>query len=369
MIDAVQDVDERWMAAALALARRGLGRTAPNPAVGCVLVRDGRLVAQGWTQPGGRPHAETEALDRAGDGARGATAYVTLEPCAHHGVTPPCTQALVRAGVARVVTATDDPDPRVAGRGHTQLRDAGVAVTEGVLRAEADALNAGFFLRVREKRPLVSLKLAQTLDGRIATATGESQWITGPEARARGHLLRAEHDAVLVGIETALADDPALTCRLPGLADRSPVRVVLDSACRLPPTSVLAQTAAAAPTWVVTREGARSAALTELGVEVIGVAADGEGRVDVMAALRAMAARGITRLLVEGGAGVAASLTRQGLVDLLHVFAAGRVFGGDGRAAIAPLGVETLAEAPRFRHIHDLACGPDRLHVWTRSAP
>ena len=216
------------MAHALALGQRGLGRTWPNPAVGCVIVHGGRVVGRGWTQPGGRPHAEVRALAQAGSAARGATAYVTLEPCAHHGHTGPCAEALIAAGVARVVTALQDPDPRVSGRGHAMLRAAGVAVTEGVLEPEARAVNAGFLKRVCHGLPLVTLKLATTLDGRIATASGESRWITGPEARRAVHALRLVHDAVLVGAGTARADDPDLTVRDLG-ATHQPVRIVIDS--------------------------------------------------------------------------------------------------------------------------------------------
>ncbi len=359
--------DARWMAVALRLATRGLGNVWPNPAVGCILVKDGVPVGHGWTRPGGRPHAETEALRHAGAAAADSTAFVSLEPCAHHGKTPPCTDALIASRVARVVTATDDPDPRVAGRGHAQLRAAGIAVTEGVLRDEADHLNAGFFLRIRERRPLVAMKLAQSLDGRIALASGASQWITGLEARAQGHLLRAEHDAVLVGIGTVLADDPLLTCRLPGLQHRSPVRVVVDGHGRLPTTSALARTAGGPRVWQLTTAAAAANGERVRGVERIEVAADAHGRIDVAAALQALAERGVTRLLVEGGARVAGSLMGLGLVDRLHVFVAGRVIGGDGLAAIDALGLEALAEAPRFRHIQQRACGPDRLQLWARA--
>ena len=214
------------MRAALALARRGLGNAWPNPAVGCVLVKEGRVIGRGWTQPGGRPHAETEALRRAGDAARGATAYVTLEPCSHHGRTPPCCEALAEAGIARVVMAMRDPDPRVNGRGLAMLRGAGIAVEEGLLEAEARALNAGFFRRIQAGMPVVTLKLASTLDGRIATASGESRWITGAAARREVHALRARHDAILVGSGTVLADDPDLTCRIPGMERVPMLRVV-----------------------------------------------------------------------------------------------------------------------------------------------
>jgi len=365
--DTPRPEDAAWMATCLRLAARGLGNAWPNPAVGCVIVKDGRCVGRGWTQPGGRPHAEPEALDRAGAGARGATAYISLEPCAHWGRTPPCTKALIEAGVGRVVTAIEDPDPRVAGAGHAQLRAAGIPVTENVMRAEAAWLNAGFFTRIRDGRPLVALKLAQSLDGRIATATGESQWITGPEARAIAHRLRAEHDAIMVGSGTAHADDPALTCRLAGLEGRSPVRVVVDGRATLAPVSRLARTAREVPTWLLTGADAATGALEAAGVRVLEVATDPAGHVDLAAGLRALAGLGVTRVLVEGGAGLAGALTAKDLIDRLYLFAGGRVLGGDGLAAIGAFGLEALADAPRFRHIHDLACGPDRLQLWTRA--
>ena len=235
------------MGAALALASRGIGNVWPNPAVGCLIVRDDIIVGRGWTRPGGRPHAETEALQQAGEAARGATAYVTLEPCAHHGKTPPCADALIAAGVARVVVALDDPDDRVNGRGLTRLSEAGIAVDVGVCADKARSLNAGFLTRVTLDRPFVAIKAATSLDGRIATGTGESQWITGEAARRRGHLLRATHDAIMIGRGTLERDDPALTCRLPGLEARSPVRVVLDSSGRYAAKSGMLADAGQAP--------------------------------------------------------------------------------------------------------------------------
>ncbi len=243
--------DLQHMNAALALARRGLGRTWPNPAVGCVIVKDGRVVGRGWTQPGGRPHAETEALDRAGTLADGATLYTSLEPCSHHGKTPPCADAVINAGIARVVMAIEDSDPRVKGTGLARLRAAGVTVDIGIGAAEATEINAGFLMRLATGRPLVTLKLATTLDGKIAMASGESRWITGEPARRRAHLLRASHDAVMIGIGTAIADDPELTCRLPGMADRHPVRIVVDPGLRLPLTARLVVDAAKIRTWIV----------------------------------------------------------------------------------------------------------------------
>ncbi|MGH7115700.1 MAG: bifunctional diaminohydroxyphosphoribosylaminopyrimidine deaminase/5-amino-6-(5-phosphoribosylamino)uracil reductase RibD, partial [Stellaceae bacterium] len=244
------------MRTALALARRGLGAVWPNPAVGCVIISQGRVVGRGWTQPGGRPHAETEALRRAGGAARDATAYVSLEPCCHWGRTPPCADALIKAGVRRVVIALEDPDPRVAGNGIARLRAAGLAVEIGPGAEDAAEINAGFLTRQRLGRPLVTLKLATSLDGRIATGSGESQWITGPPARQRAHLLRARHDAVMVGTGTVLADDPELTCRLPGLGHRSPLRVVLDRRLRIPRSAHVIADARQSPTWVFTLSGA-----------------------------------------------------------------------------------------------------------------
>jgi diaminohydroxyphosphoribosylaminopyrimidine deaminase/5-amino-6-(5-phosphoribosylamino)uracil reductase len=357
------------MRAALALAARGLGRTWPNPAVGCVLVREGRVVGRGWTQPGGRPHAETEALGRAGEAARGATAYVSLEPCSHTGKTPPCADALIAAGIARVVAAVEDPDPRVSGRGLARLRDAGMAVATGLCTAEAAELNAGFFTRIKRGRPLVSLKLATSLDGRIATHSGDSRWITGEVARRRGHGLRATHDAIMVGTGTALADDPELTCRLPGLNERSPVRVVLDRQLRLPPGAKLWATARAVPTWVITvaADPVRRRALEGAGVEIIDVAAAPDGCLSVSATLQALGARGITRLLVEGGSALSGSLLQQDLVDRLYWFRSASVIGGDGLAAAASLGIERLFDAKLFARIETEALGADMLETYRRS--
>ena len=354
--------DRRFMDLALRMAERGLGRTWPNPAVGCVIVRDDRIVGRGWTQPPPGNHAEVEALTRAGQQALGATAYVTLEPCCHYGRTPPCTMALIHAGIRRVVVATADPFPRVDGRGIDQLRQAGIQVDVGLMAAEAEAQNAGFLLNVGEKRPLVTLKLASSLDGRIATRDGESQWITGARARASGHHLRATHDAIMVGTETALLDDPTLTCRLPGLENQSPVRVVLDRRCRLPLTSRLVRTIEEAPLWLITSEGADDSDLRgyrEAGVKVIPISSPQENPLDPALVLAALAKEGITRLLVEGGATLAAALMRAKLVDRLSWFQAPMVIGGDGRPAIADLSIDRLAEMPAFDRILSEVLAPD----------
>jgi diaminohydroxyphosphoribosylaminopyrimidine deaminase/5-amino-6-(5-phosphoribosylamino)uracil reductase len=363
-------IDLRAMRAALSLARRGLGNVWPNPAVGCVIVNDAKVVGRGWTQPGGRPHAEAEALARAGPAARGATAYVTLEPCSHWGKTPPCADALIAAGLRRVVVAVEDPDPRVAGAGLARLRAAGIAVETGLCAAEASEINAGFFHRLRLGRPLVTLKLATSLDGRIATARGESQWITGPAARDRAHLLRATHDGVLVGTGTAIADDPQLTCRLPGLGGRSPVRIVLDRHLRIPPGARLFAEARDTPTWVMTvpaADPARQPVLRDSGVEIIAAPPDESGQIDLAAALRLLGERGLTRLLVEGGGRLAASLLREGLVDRLIWLHAPLLLGGDGLAAVAALGLNALADAPRFERLSTEMLGDDMLSSFAAS--
>ncbi len=356
------------MRAALALARRGLGNVWPNPAVGCVLVmpESGRIVGRGWTQPGGRPHAETEALRRAGGLAKGATAYVSLEPCNHHGKTPPCAEALIAAGLARVVIAMEDPDPRVSGAGTARLREAGLAVTDGVCGDAAAALNAGYAMRQRSGRPLVRLKVASTLDGRIALASGESQWITGPAARAHGHLLRAQHDGILVGIGTALADDPELTCRLSGLEGRSPVAIVFDSTLRLPVDSALARSARERPVWIVTGPGAgddRRAPLEGLGVEILEAPVGPDGRLAPAAALGALGDRGLTRLLVEGGATLAAGLLRADLVDRIAWYRSNGLIGGDGLPAVSALGLESLAAMTHFQRESVREVGVDLLET------
>lgn len=354
------------MAHALRLAARGLGNVWPNPAVGCVIVAGGRIVGRGWTQPGGRPHAERRALDMAGEAARGATAHVTLEPCAHHGKTPPCAEALIAAGVARVVSALTDPDPRVAGRGHALLRAAGVAVTEGVLAAEATRLNAGFLRRVTLGLPFVTLKLATTLDGRIATASGDSRWITGPLARRHVHLLRLTHDAVMIGAGTARADDPDLTVRDLG-APHQPVRVVLDSRLSHAPDSRLGRSARAVPVWMVHTADAPQAARevwAATGAELIEVAAEA-GRIAPQAALAALAARGLTRVLCEGGGTLAAALVSAGLVSDLALYTGGVLIGGDGRAALGALGLDRLAGAPRLTLRERRAIGDDGFSLWS----
>lgn len=357
------------MAAALGLARRGLGTVWPNPSVGCILVRQGRVVGRGRTAPGGRPHAETEALAQAGDLARGSDAYVTLEPCSHHGKTAPCAEALIKAGVARVIAGAQDPDPRVSGRGLARLREAGIEVISGMMEEEAREVIAGFQCRVEKGRPLVTMKIAATLDGRTATHSGESQWITGETARARGHLLRAQSDAILIGSGTASVDNPLLSCRLPGLEDRSPIRIVVDSRLTLSLTSKLVASARDIPLWVLTSAGnspERMAAFDECGVELIEVGRDADGTLDLDAALKELGGRGLTRLLVEAGGHLAAALLRQDLVDRLAWFQAPVLIGGDGLPAAVSFGTDKLSDAPRWRRLSAACLGTDMVEYLER---
>lgn len=360
--------DRRFMAMALGLAMRGLGNVWPNPAVGCVIVNAGRIVGRGWTQPGGRPHAETVALAQAGVLARGATAYVTLEPCAHHGKTPPCAEALVAAGVTRVVTALTDPDPRVADAGHKILRAAGISVAEWVMEAEARQANAGFLSRITRNRPHVTLKLATTLDGRIATLTGKSRWITGPVARRHVHALRMQSDAVMIGGGTARADDPELTARDMG-ARHQPVRVVLDSRLSLGVEGRLGRTAETVPLWLChgpEAPAAAQAAWQAVGARLVAVPATVEG-LDIAATLTALAAAGLTRVMCEGGAGLAASLIRAGLADEIWLYTAGRILGGDALPAIAALGIALMPQGrPEFRLETEERLGEDLFSRWIR---
>ena len=360
--------DQRFMALALALGRRGLGRTWPNPAVGAVIVKDGVIVGRGWTQPGGRPHAEVEALRRAGDGSRGATLYVTLEPCSHHGKSPPCADAIVAAGLARVVSAIEDPNPEVAGQGHARLRAAGIKVDVGVGADEARRDHAGHIRRMRDGRPHVMLKLAISADGRAGALGRMPVAITGAEARERVHLLRAHSDAIMVGIGTVLADDPLLTCRLPGMEKRSPVRVVLDTKLRLPRTSRLAQTAREVPVWVIAGTEASHAAEIALiadGVVVLRAPERGNG-LDLAAVLKLLAERGISRLMVEGGPTLAAGFVAADLVDEAVLFHAAKVVGSDGIDALNGMPLEALTQSPPLRRVTTEPVGADRCEVFER---
>lgn len=360
--------DARFMAAAIRLCRRHLGLTATNPSVACLIVKDGTILAAAVTARGGRPHAETQALAEAGEAARGATVYVTLEPCSHHGKTPPCADALIAAGVARVVVSVTDPDERVAGRGLSMLRDAGMTVETGVLEAEGRAALAAYLTRQTKNRPYVTLKLAVSADGMLGRLGAGQMAISGPVSRGQVHVLRAETDAILIGIGTALADDPELTCRLPGLEARSPVRIVLDPRLELPPASKLARTAKDVPVIAVAEKGgmesmepdtrsARAAALEAAGVEILTC---DPRRLDDLA--MALATRGISSLLVEGGARTAQSFLDAGLVDRILLF--------EGAATIGKGGVASPCVSGRmpdgFSRRNTVRYGADSLHEYER---
>jgi diaminohydroxyphosphoribosylaminopyrimidine deaminase/5-amino-6-(5-phosphoribosylamino)uracil reductase len=365
-----KEIDQRFMQLALSLGRRGQGRTWPNPAVGAVVVKDGVIAGRGWTQPGGRPHAEREALMRAGDAARGATLYATLEPCSHFGKSPPCADAIIEAGIARVVSAIEDPNPEVAGQGHARLRAAGIAVDVGLGAAEAARDHAGHFRRIRDKRPHVILKLAVSADDKIGAAGHKPVAITGEAARTRVHLLRAQCDAILVGIGTVLADDPLLTCRLPGMEARSPVRVVLDRALRIPGTSRLVHSARQTPLWVMTSDLAEAPAAVKLGAagaQVIRVATTASPPgLDVLAVVRTLADKGITRLMVEGGSRVASSFVAANLVDEVWLLRGAAAVGAGGIAALDALQLTAITQSPGFKVRASETLDRDTLTIYER---
>jgi len=359
--------DARFMAAALALGRRNLGRTAPNPSVGALIVRDGRVVGAGVTAPSGRPHGETLALAEAGALARGATVYVTLEPCSHHGATPPCAEALVAAGVARVICALEDPNPLVAGRGIARLRAGGVEVLLGVGAAAARRDHLGHILRVTEGRPMLTLKLARTADSFASGDEHDARLaITGETANRRVQSLRAAHDAIMIGIGTALGDDPLLTVRQNGL-DQRPLRVVLDSALSLPLGSRLVATAEAYPTLVIAGAEAPSEREAELRSRGLDVERAGEGRVDLGEALRRLARRGVTRVFSEGGPTVGSALISAGLADEVLLLTAEKPLGRPGRPALAAEALAALSHLRRYVEVSGAVYGPDTLRRWERA--
>src|SRR5882672_11600486 len=364
--------DQRFMALALALGRRGQGRTWPNPAVGAVVVRDGVIVGRGWTQPGGRPHAEPEALRQAGEAARRATLYVTLEPCSHVGKSPPCADAVIAAGITRVVSAIEDPNPEVAGQGHARLRAAGITVDIGLGAAEAAHDHAGHFRRVRDKRPHVILKLAVSSDDKIGAAGRKPLAISGEAAKARVHLLRAQCDAILVGIGTVQADDPLLTCRLPGMQARSPVRVVLDRSLRLSGTSRLVHSARETPLWVMTSGVAEAPAAMKLGaagarVMRVATTTTPPPGLDLPSVLHALSEKGITKLLVEGGARVASSFVSADLVDEVWLLRGPHAVGADGVAALEALPLSVLTGSPAFKVRASEMVEKDSLTIYERA--
>ncbi len=363
--------DARFLSHAISFGARGLGQVWPNPAVGCVIVNNGVIVGRGRTAPGGRPHAERIALDQADDKARGATAYVSLEPCAHHGQTAPCAEALIAAGVTRVVSAMEDPDPRVAGKGHATLRAAGIEVESEREPTPALAVHRGFLLRLAQGRPMLTLKLASSFDGRIATATGESQWITGPRARRLVHAERLRHDAVLVGAGTARADDPTLTVRAMGDV-LQPVRAVVSRHLNLPKDSKLASSADQGPIWFLhdATEGAIPRETTsfweDAGITLLPSKHGQSGQLDPHGILETLGGKGLTRVLCEGGGALAVSFLQAGLVDELVGFTAGVALGAEGRPSLGALGIEQLDDAPRFDLTECRAVGGDVLHRWSR---
>ncbi len=354
------------MRLALRMASRMLGQAAPNPAVGAIIVDEatGELIARGWTQAGGRPHAETHVIERAGVRARGKTMYVTLEPCAHHGYTPPCVGAILAAGLGRVVCAVEDPDPRVAGKGLAFLRQHGVVVDVGLEADEARWMAAGHILRMTNRRPFVQLKMAVSGDGLIAPGDGKPVWVTGTVARDYAHLLRARADAILVGRKTVIDDDPELTCRLPGLAHRSPRRIVLDPRLLTPVGSKLVSTSHIVPVTIFAADRTGPEPAYPPGVTVRRVAADAAGRLDLNAVLDSLRGDGITRVMVEGGPTIGAAFLAAGLVDEA-VIARGTVpLGAKGRKPLGDRGPEAFEDAGSWRTVDDRAIGPDRLTVY-----
>jgi diaminohydroxyphosphoribosylaminopyrimidine deaminase / 5-amino-6-(5-phosphoribosylamino)uracil reductase len=366
--------DEDVMRHALALGRRGLGNTAPNPAVGAIVWHDTPqgplIVGRGFTQKGGRPHAETEALRAAGEAARGAIMTVTLEPCSHHGKTPPCAEAIIAAGIKRVVTGLDDPDPRVAGRGHQLLRDAGIEVVPHILHHEALRANLGHVLRITQNRPMLTLKMAQTQDGFAGSGTDERLLITSENANARTQILRATHDAVLIGVRTAALDHPQLTVRLPGLEDQQPIRIIADPFLTLDAESALARSAKVAPLWLACLPQAsddKADLLEDLGIEIIRIpSAMAEGRLlDLNALMRELAARGLTRILCEGGPRFGGALIKDHLVDELIVMTA-PVRVQEGLPAFDPVSLDRIQK--NYRLTQTLMADPDQITVYERMA-
>lgn len=365
--------DRTFMAQAIRLARRGLGTTWPNPSVGAVLVRPGdppEIVARGWTGHGGTPHGETVAIEKAGVAAAGTTLYVTLEPCSHHGRTPPCVEAVIRAGITRVVVAIEDPDPRVSGRGLARLREARLSVETGVMEKEAREVVLGHILRVAESRPAVTLKLAIGSEGLVPAGDGRPRWVTQAQARAHAHLLRARSDAILVGRETVAADDPLLTVRLPGLEDRSPIRVILDSGLNTPPTARLLGDGPAKPVWIFSGSDAAEShvnRLREAGAEIIRTDRDPDGRLALEPILTELARRGMTRVLVEGGPTVARAFLHADLVDDAIIYT-GAVPAGEG--GLPPAGERPIGNvlgSKRFERLGSRSLGPDRVEHFRRA--
>lgn len=354
--------DLQYMRNALALARMGLGNTWPNPVVGCVLVKNNHIIARARTANGGRPHAEQLALEQAGDNAKGATAYVTLEPCAHEGETPSCARLLIEAGVCKVIVGILDPDVRTNGNGIAFLKKAGVDVIAGLLEQESFAMNEGFFLKQLKARPFITLKTATTLDGQIATSSGQSKWITGEAARARGHILRAQHDAIAVGVNTVINDNPTLTCRLQDV-EKSLIRIVFDTNGKLTGTEKIFENIKNNPVWIITA----SKDLNIIGTTILQVSKNAQGHIDIKEALQAITNEGITRLLIEGGANLMTSFLQQNLFDELHWFRAPSIIGSDGLSAVQPLNINEMADIKTLQLKESMCLGNDQLEIYKRN--
>ena len=361
--------DAKWMEIALRLADRNIGNVCPNPSVGCLIVNGDRIVGRGWTQAGGRPHAEVMALEQAGEKSIGATVYTTLEPCSHYGKTPPCSDSLISARIKRLVGAVKDPDPRVDGKGFSKLRDAGIEVVEGILESKAIELNRGFIARVTKKLPFVTLKMAMSIDSRIATKTGDSKWITCEKARYSSHFLRSKHDAILTGIGTVLSDNPILNTRISGLENRSPTRIIMDTKLRLPVDSQIVSTATEYKTIICTTgaaEKSKKKHIESFGLQVVTLTGNKSGRVSLIETLEFLAAKGINSVLVEGGGILSTEFLRSDLIDELLVYRAPIVLGGDGRAAVEGLGVSDLSAAAAFERTGIASIGTDLMETYKR---
>ena len=351
--------DQRWMRAALLQARYGAGRTAPNPSVGCVIVKDGQLIGYGRTADGGRPHAETQALKMAGQAAQGATAYVTLEPCSHHGKTPPCADALIENGIARVVIATDDPDANVSGQGIARLKSSGINVETGVEGQAASRFYQAYFHHRKTGLPFVTAKIASTLDGKIALADGQSKWITGPRTRRYVHLMRSRHDAMLTSSGTVRADNPSLTARIDGYHGPQPLRVVAASALTFQEDSNLLKTADQAGLLLLTTSPS-----SDGKVETVQISADALGKPDLTDAMKALGARGITSVMVEAGGQFLSSLFKSGLVHQLVWTRSSGVIGGEGRPSLADFGLQSIADGNIFKRLSSTAIEDDAIEIY-----
>lgn len=357
-------LDDQFMSIALKLAEKNLGNVAPNPAVGCVIVKDDIVIGEGYTGICGRPHAEIVALQSAKDSACGATMYVTLEPCCHYGVTGPCVLEIIKAGIKRVVIATIDPDERVSGKGIKILEEAGIEVTYGIMQKEAEKLNIGFFLTKTLHRPFITCKIATTLDGKIATFTGESKWITGDDTRNWVHELRAKYDAIMIGSNTLINDDPLLTCRLPGLEDRSPIRLIIDSQAKLKEEHNIAKTADKVTTWVITNKEVKEKIKN---IKYLAASLNNENKVCLKSTMSKLVSEiGITRLLVEGGGVLITELLKHNLIDRLIICRSGKILGNDATPFIANLGIQSINECYKFKKAEIIDCSDDVIEIWDR---